>query len=256
MGPNALSPLSASGEGAGGVRRLQALDSASHSASLPHRKRSALTLSRIWITLALATFVLWRNLPRALLFLWPGLARARKLDDTSPLVDFGLFEELEQVVSPLGFAPLGAHAEVHPLRRPTATYDFALRGEPVWGSAWRQGPEIRFALITAFQGGGMVLTADHQRPGIDRPPYLAGGLPEASLEQLLAAHRRRVDRLRQLGFSPLADLSLDSRVGAARAFYRGPGAREVRLGAANAFILSSMALVLFGAALVAVARAW
>lgn len=200
--------------------------------------------------------MLWRNLPRALLFLWPGLAGARRLDETSPLVDFSLFEEVERVVTPLGFARLGAHAEIHPLRRPSATYDFLLSGEPVWGSAWRQGSEVRFALVTAFQGGGMVVTADHKRLGIDRPPYLAGGLPEASPEQLLAAHRRRVERLRQMGLSPVSDLTLDARVAAARAFYRGPGAREVRLGAANAFILSSMALVLFGAALVAVARAW
>jgi hypothetical protein len=200
--------------------------------------------------------VLWRNLPRALLFLWPGLAGARKLDETSPLVDFGLFEEVERVVAPLGFVRLGTHAEVHPLRRPSATYDFCLADEPVWGSAWRQGAEVRFALITAFLGGGMVLTADHKRLGIDRPPYLAGGLPDAAPEQLLAAHRRRVERLRQSGLSPISDLSLDARVSAARAWYRGPGAREVRLGAANAFILSSMALVLVGAAVVAIARAW
>jgi len=178
------------------------------------------------------------------------------LDETSPLFDLGLLEEVERVVAPLGFERLGGHAETLPLRRPSATYDFALGSEPVWGSAWRQEGEVRFALLTAFEGGGLVVTADYKRPGIDRPRYLAGGLPDASPEQLLAAHRRRVERLRQSGLSPVSDLSLDSRIRAARAFYRGPGVREVRLSAANALILSLMALVILSAALVAIARSW
>jgi hypothetical protein len=197
---------------------------------------------------------LWRNLPRALLFVWPGLARARRLDETSPLVDPGLFDEVEQVVAPLGFKRLGAHAELLPLRRPSAVYDFRLEGEPVWGSAWRQDAEVRFALLTAFDREGLVLTADHQRPGADRPGYLCGGLPEASPEHLLAAHRRRVERLREGGYRPASDFSLEARIQAAQAWYRGPGAREVRMGAVNAFILSLMALVIFGAAAAAIAR--
>ncbi len=200
--------------------------------------------------------MLWRNLPRALLCLWPGLGGARALDETSPIVDPNLFDEVERVVAPLGFKRLGAHAELAPLRRPLPTYDFLLEGEPVWGSAWRYGPDVRFALVTAFEGAGLVITADYKRPGVEQKDYLSGGLPEASPEQLLAAHRRRIERLREAGRSPVADLSLASRVRAAQEWYRGPGTKEVRLGAANAFILSLMAFVIFSAAAVAIARAW
>ncbi|MGI5864872.1 MAG: hypothetical protein ACOX6T_22870 [Myxococcales bacterium] len=205
-------------------------------------------------SLLLLGFVLWRNLPGALLCLKPGLTRARKGSEDDKGVDDSLFEQMSAELAPLGFQRLGVHYEKAPLRRALLSYDFVHPAEQAFGSAFRYGKHVRFYLLTPFRKGGFVLTADHKRYGSERDGYLVGGVPGATPEQLLAAHRRRVARLKEQGFELEGELSLDARVEAASRWFAGAGVREIRLRHMNAFLIFGIGLVLVAAILVGVAR--
>jgi hypothetical protein len=203
---------------------------------------------------ALAVFVLWRNLPAMLLFLFPSLMRARGEDESWPKVDRDLFGRMEEELKPLGFSRLGVHVERAPLRRRLVAYDFVNEAERTWGTATAAGEEVRLSLVTAFCGGGFVVTADHRVLSQDRQGCLVGGMPGAQPEQLLAAHRRRVEGFREQGREIVTDLSLEARVRAANAWYVGYGARELRLRNLNGLFLSLMGLAIFAAVLWAMWR--
>lgn len=204
----------------------------------------------ILVSLALAALILWRNLPGALLFLWPGLVRARAAAEDDPRLDRELFAQMQEELAPLGFVRLGVHLESAPLRRAALQYDFVSPAEATFATAFMAGRDARLYLITALGDGAIVLTADHARIGVDRPDYLAGGIPGASPEELLAAHRRRVERLVSAGHQRLAGLDFEARVALARRWFAGKGAGEMRLRHANALLLSLIGVVL----LVAVVR--
>lgn len=205
---------------------------------------------RAALTFSLAAFVLWRNLPGALLCLYPRLMRARGEDESWPKVDRALFAQMEEELAPLGFKRLGVHVERAPLRRGRVAYDFLHEEEKTWGTALTQGREVSLTLLTPFDQGAFVLTADHKIPSHDKPGLcLAGGMPGAQPEQLFAAHKRRVERLREAGRTPSADLTLESRVRAANTWYATFGAQELRLLHLNGLLMTLMALGLVGALL-------
>jgi hypothetical protein len=210
-----------------------------------------LSILRAVVSLLLAGVILWRNLPGALLCLWPGLMRARKGAADESRVDGALFDQMEAELAPLGFRRLGVHFEKAPLRRATLNYDFVNEAEGTFASAFCYGRHVRLYLLSAFEDGGFVLTADHRRMGIEREGYLSGGLPGALPEQLLAAHKRRVERMHESGHALVPDLSLDARVSAAERWFDGVGASETRLRQVNALLLSLIGAVI----LVAVAAA-
>lgn len=206
------------------------------------------------ISLLLLGFVLWRNLPGALLCLKPGMTRARKGSEDDKGVDHPLFEQMDAELAPLGFQRLGVHHEKAPLRPAVLSYDYVHLAEQTFGSAFRYGKHVRLYLLTPFHKGGFVLTADHKRYGNERDGYLAGGVPGATPEQLLAAHRRRVERLKEQGLEVDGELSLDARVEAANRWFAGAGVREIRLRHVNAFLISGIGLALIAAVLIGVAR--
>lgn len=197
---------------------------------------------RVVLTLALSAYVLWRNVPAAVLCLFPRLLRARSEDESWPKVNRELFDRMEEELAPLGFRRLGIHVERAPLRAGVVCYDFAHDFEHTWATATLQGSEGRLSLLTSFERGGFVLTADHRVLSQDRPGCLSGGIPGAQPEQLLAAHRRRVDRRRAEGETLREDLSLEARVNAADAWYRSCGAREVRVRNANGLVMTAVAV--------------
>jgi hypothetical protein len=208
-------------------------------------------LKRTAIALALVLLVLWRNLPGALLCLWPRLLRARALREGEAALDEGLFAQMESELSPLGFRRLGAHLERPPLKRARLVYDFVSDADLTFASATGDGQEMALTLLTGFDNDGLVLTADHKRLSADKEGhFLAGGLPGVTPDQLLAAHRRRIEALRQTGRRELPELDLAARVRLVDQWVRTAGARELRLRHANAFILSLMTLAMLGALVV------
>lgn len=210
---------------------------------------------RFALTVALAVFVLWRNLPGALLSVFPKLMRARGEDESWPEVDKDLFARMEEELQPLGFQRLGVHVERAPLKRSVVAYDFVHEAEKTWATARAQGREITLTLLTPLDQGAFVLTADHRVQGHDQPGRcLAGGMPGAQPEQLLAAHRRRVERLKESGRSPAADLSLEARVKAEGEWFASFGGRELRLRHLNNLLMTLMALGLVGAVVWAMAK--
>ncbi len=214
-----------------------------------------MSFERLAVLSALGLFLLWRNLAGALLFFWPAWVKVRREEESWPEVDNTLFEQMAKELAPLGFTRLGIHVERSPLRQGTVVYDFGHAGESTWASASMRGDDAELYLLTAFDEGGLVLTADHRRGSVAKEGhYLAGGLPGVEPEQLLAAHRRRVDRMRQAGKKPTSDLSLDARVKRQEEWIHGPGKREVRLKSFNAFLFSVMATAILGGVVVSIIR--
>jgi hypothetical protein len=202
---------------------------------------------RAALSLALAAFVLWRNLPAAILCLFPRLMRARGEDETWPKVDRELFAQMEEELSPLGFKRLGVHVERAPLSRGQLAYDFVNEAEGTWCTATARGEEGALYLLTPFEGGRFVRTADHRVASIERPgECLSGGMPGAQPEQVFAAHRRRVERLKEAGRALQADLSLEARVKAANRWFEGCGARELRTRNLNGLVMTAMGIGIAG----------
>ncbi len=203
-------------------------------------------LWKIALPYLLGLFVAWRLLPGALCCLFPRRVRLHPLDPESKRIDAPLFEAMTEELAPAGLRPLGAHLEGRPLRRTRVIYDFYLEEQRTFASAEGSRAGARLTLLTPFHGGAFVLTADHARPAAQRPlRYLAGGIA-AKPEQVVAAHRRRVEQFEAGGLTPSAEATLASRLQAERDWLSGPGGRELRL--AN---LTTLLLFLFGAAILA-----
>ena len=215
-----------------------------------------MTSWRVALSLALAAFVLWRNLPAAILCLWPRLMRARGEDESWPRVDRTLFDQMEEELVPLGFRRLGVHVERAPLARGQLAYDFVHDAERTWATATVQGQEARLHLLTPFEGEAFVLTADHKVANLDRMgECLSGGMVGAEPEHLFAAHRRRVERMKEAGRVLQADLSLEARVKAADRWFHGFGAHELRVKNLNGLLMSGVGLAIASAVLWAMWRA-
>lgn len=182
---------------------------------------------------------------RALRFLAPAAVR---VEPDAPAGQAPLPDALAPVgaaLEALGFRPLGTHEEQSPLRRPVRAWDWALAAAPVYATL-REGTGLE--LVTPLPGGGGVVTADRRRPVLDAPGLRTGGLPHAAPERLLRAHLRRCEGLAP----PPLDASLDGRVDAARAWYRGPGRRDVRRQQLRGLLLCLAALLVLAVALAAV----
>jgi len=210
---------------------------------------------RAALSFALAAFVLWRNLPGAVLCLMPWLKRARGEDESWPRVDRSLFEQMEEELAPLGFRRLGVHVERAPLARGELAYDFVHDAERTWATAIVPGEEARLYLLTPFEGGSFVRTADHKVASFDRDgECLSGGMVGADPEHLFATHRRRVERMKAAGRAPQVDLSLEARVKAADRWFSGFGAHELRVRNLNGLLMTGVGLAIAGAVLWAMWR--
>ncbi|HUK66013.1 MAG TPA: hypothetical protein VLV17_04245 [Anaeromyxobacteraceae bacterium] len=110
-----------------------------------------------------------------------------------------------------------------------------------------RGPRVQF--FTPFGDGAAVLTAGFERPSIVTPRLEAAGMPEAPLEDVLAAHELAVRRLSLTHGPPRVSMDLEARVAAARSFYAKEGRRDLRRGKALPFALLIFALVLLASAL-------
>jgi hypothetical protein len=150
----------------------------------------------------------------------------------------------------LGFASLGIQHERAPLGALEVEGDvYASPQRAAFADVLDDGaagPRVRF--FTPFTGGAAVVTAAFQRPAVASARILAGGMPEAPLEAVLAAHEVAVARFRALHGSPDVSLDLESRLAAARTWARGQGRRELRRAHAPAFVIVFFGAVVFASA--------
>jgi hypothetical protein len=168
------------------------------------------------------------------LFLWRGVlfcapASLRLLADSPPGLEAVPAElgGVQEALVGLGFVPLGTHLE-HPYFGPRLlSFDYCLPDARTFASVSAgHSRRPRLYLMTPTPAGGFVVTADHRRPARAIPGHsLTGYLQGASPERLLKAHQRRVA---EVGAADI-ECTLDGRVAAAKAWYRGAGQAEVRL---------------------------
>lgn len=183
------------------------------------------SLVLLFVAVAAAAFVLRYMLWRALLVFAPASVRVEPEDPPGQArIPSPLAKIVEQLAG-LGFSPIGTHSERPPLGPSTLCFDFARGSDRTFATAWvtADGPP-RLYFLSVLAGGGFVITANYRRPARNlEGQYLSGGLEAVSPERVLKAHLRLLD-----GRALSAELSLDARVEAARAWYSGHGRAEVR----------------------------
>lgn len=175
--------------------------------------------------LGMAVKLLLLNFWRAVLCLFPSSVLVRP---EAPAERMELPPELAPLggqLRALGFIPLGRHVEKPRFRKGARSYDFAHPGERAFATLHLSAEgRPRLYLLTPLAPEGFVLTAGYKRPGFEVPGrYRSGSLVEASPERLLQAHRERLQ-----GLTPAEHFTWEERLQAGRAWYQGPGQREIR----------------------------
>jgi hypothetical protein len=201
--------------------------------------------------LLIAAFALlqcFRYARRALLFLSPTVriwGEAGASPRSAPRL------RLASTLQELGFTPLGMQHQRSALGAFTAEGDvyvaeqrgaFADVLEPGRG----QAPGVVF--FTPFEDGAAVLTANFPRRAVATERVQAGGIPDAPLEAVLAAHEVAVERFAARHGPPAVAADLETRLAAARAWSQGEGRRELRRTHAVSFAIMLFGLALFASA--------
>jgi hypothetical protein len=185
---------------------------------------------------------------RALLFLRPELVRVESETPADVTTVPGALEGEWDDLHRLGFRLIGSHLERRPLGPDLLLYSGVHPEHPVTGSVFLapDGGKRLMLLSRSADGQGYVITTNYRLASTEVPGrYLAGGIEGASAERLLKAHLRRVV---ELGALDRVD-TLEKRVDAARAWYRGAGKPELRQQHAVALLWTLGALGMVGAAL-------
>ena len=180
-------------------------------------------------------------------------------DRYAPPVTPGQLRAGEELVR-LGFIRLGARREEGPLgglRLGTDAWANEREGTfaDVFDHAPRGGGPPWVYFLSSFADGALVLTANHPRLALSTDRLLTGGLPGSSLEATFAAHRKAVERFAGRHGAPAARADLAARLELARAWYRGPGRRELRRLFFVHFLNSLAAVALAAASASTLARA-
>jgi hypothetical protein len=202
-----------------------------------------------------ALFMLARHGRRALVFLAPSLVRVTGGEDEPPrtLAQVSAGEAL----AALGFVRLGSVREAGPLGAldersdAWAGADGAAYADVAEGAPGR-GASVTF--VSPFADGAFVVTANHARLALAGPRLQAGGLPGATVEAALAAHRVAVERFAREHGTPAAFPALAARLEAARRYRAGPGRGELRRLTAMSFANACIALVLLAGSVNLVAQ--
>lgn len=198
------------------------------------------------LVVAFALYMLARHGRRALAFAFPGKVLLDGAEGEEPRTP--LQHRAEGELDSLGFARLGARRERTLLggldlasqayaNETAGSYADVLDHAPA-----RAGPLVYF--LSVFPGGAAVLTANHSRPALSTREVQSGGLPGAGVAETFAAHRKALERFAARHGAPAAPARLAARQEAARAWYAGPGRREVRRICALNFLNAVVALAL------------
>ncbi|ATB28137.1 hypothetical protein [Melittangium boletus] len=188
----------------------------------PDALNALVELVLVLAVLAMAVKLLLLNVWRAWLFLFP--TRVQLLPEASGETPPELVPWARRLQE-LGFVPLGAHVQKSRFQRGTRSHDFAHPGERAFATLYLSalgGP--RLYLLTPLAGGGAVLTEGAPSSarvlfGLSR----AGESVSVPPEVLLQTHRERLK-----GLAPGADFTSHGRLLAGRAWFQGPGQREIR----------------------------
>ncbi|HTP26294.1 MAG TPA: hypothetical protein VMK12_11615 [Anaeromyxobacteraceae bacterium] len=149
--------------------------------------------------------------------------------------------------SPLGikherstFGAFGSESDVYASERARAFVD-------VVENRAAGGPGVVFH--TPFPDNAAVLTANFRRRALSTCHLQVGGMPGASLEAVLAAHRVAVDRFAARHGPPAVTLDLEARLSASRAFFARGGRRELRRESALPLAIALLGLLLLASSL-------
>ena len=185
-----------------------------------------------WLNLIVAVMgagviaiVMRGNLWRAWLCLKP---TSMMIETDAPPGGFKLPQALEKSdaeLRALGFTSLGSHIEQPRFGREMISYDY-VHPDKCFATLYvstNGGAKLYF--LTPTQGGGFVITANHQRAAREiKGRYLSGSLESLPAARVFTAHLRRVG---EVG-TPEGEFSQAGRVAAAKAWFAGPGTVEVR----------------------------
>lgn len=179
----------------------------------------------------------------ALLFLAP---RVRVSGEPGAQPGTALRLRLGAALEELGFAPLGAQRRRAALGALSEVDDVYANPElGVYADVVRE-PAARAGVVffTPFARGGAVLTASFRRQAVAAAHVQAGGIPDAPLPSVLAAHRVAAERFAERYGPPEVRPDLEARLEASRRWLAGEGRRELRRANRLPFAIALLAVAL------------
>lgn len=192
-----------------------------------------------------ALVMLARHGPRALLFVAPGAIRVTG-DPAAPPRTLGQVAAGE-VLAALGFRRLGLRRERSPLGGMDMEVDAWAHADGTCADAYPgAGQTVAVTFVTTLADGFQVGTSNFRRGAAESVSGRVGGIDGAAPEGALAAHRKAVEALSAGHGAPRPMADLAARVEAARRYYAGIGATELRRPALMSLLNATIALMLFG----------
>jgi len=191
---------------------------------------------------AFALVMLWRHGPRALAFAAPSLGRLRA-GPPAPARS-AAEQRAREALAELGFRDAATLEEAGPLGALRVRWA-VLAGGDTYADVDARGA-IRF--VSPCAGGPALVTATWRRPPISGRGGRVAGLPGATPQGALAAHRAGLAAFAAENGAPSAPPDPASRLEAARRWARTLGRRERRLATALNFVNALIALALLASA--------
>lgn len=192
-----------------------------------------------------ALVMLARHGPRAVVYLAPRTIRIAGEADAQPRSSGQI--ATGELLGSLGFRRLGLRREHSPLRGLDLEVDAWAADDGTCADAYpAPGRAVAVAFLTTLGDGFQVGTSNFRRPGVQTAAGRVGGLNGAAPEAVLAAHRKSVEALSASHGAPRPVADLGARVEAARRYYSGIGAAELRRPALMSLLNAAIALALFG----------
>lgn len=196
---------------------------------------------RILLVFSLLGLVVLRNLRGFVHFLLPGAVRFQVAEGGDP--DHPAVRLMGRELQDLGFVVAGRVTQRRPLAPAQDQTVFVNEAQGDWAVAYPVGREAWLYFLSEPRKDHFVVTADHRFPSSQESTYLTGGLPNASPQEVHAAHRRQVERMARGGVEAAAR-DLRAFVDAAQRFFaRGPGRADLRRRSARGFLFASAALL-------------
>jgi hypothetical protein len=206
------------------------------------------------LVLAFTLVMLARHGPRAVLAIAPRSVRVTGDADAPPRTT-GMMAAGE-LLEGLGFRRLGLRAERSPLRGLDMEVDAWVHPDGTCADAYpTPGRDVLVAFLTTFADGYQLGTSNFRRLAAENARGRVGGLKGTAAEGALAAHRKAAAALVERHGAPRVPADLAARVAAARDFYAGVGAAEMRRPAFLSLVNAALALVLLASSIKLLLRA-
>jgi hypothetical protein len=127
----------------------------------------------------------------------------------------------------LGFRSLGVKVECRPLFGRTRSLVFASTKDSAYASVFRLELRTVVHFFTPLEPNLFLLTSNGRGRPFESEGYCQVVVPDGSVDDMRAAHQKRLQELIDLGYSPQVEETPKARVESGYAFYRNDSVRRM-----------------------------